>query len=221
MPEVTTASANAAFITSVALDESTAERQDLIIGRPPRIEPLSVSEFTEEAQIMNHEIRVAFNLPLDLPPWEYLATVLRHPGLFRKHNDLAVQLISKGALSPRDRELAILRLGWLLQAPYEFGEHVGTAKRMCGMTTEEIERVIVGSTAPGWSDYERAIIRAVEELVEDAMISDETWATLAAHMNDKQLLELPVLVGQYQGVAYLQNSVRARLMDGNSGLAAR
>jgi alkylhydroperoxidase family enzyme len=221
MSEMTTASANAGFITSIEMDDRTRERQELIIGPPPRIGPLPVSEFSEEAQIMNHEIRVAFNLPLDLPPWEYLATVLRHPSLFRRHNALAVQLIGDGALTPRDRELAILRLAWLLQAPYEFGEHVGTAKRMVGMSGEEIERVIIGSTAPGWSEKDRAIIRAVEELLDDAMISDETWATLAAHLDEKQLLELPVLIGQYQGVAYLQNSVRARLMEGNSGLASR
>jgi alkylhydroperoxidase family enzyme len=221
MSEMTTASANAGFITSVEMDDRTRERQELIIGPPPRIGPLPVSEFSEEAQIMNHEIRVAFNLPLDLPPWEYLATVLRHPSLFRRHNALAVQLIGDGALTPRDRELAILRLAWLLQAPYEFGEHVGTAKRMVGMSGEEIEWAIIGSSAPGWNDRERAIIRAVEELLDDAMISDETWATLAAHLDEKQLLELPVLIGQYQGVAYLQNSVRARLMDGNSGLASR
>src|SRR5205085_12079527 len=100
---------------------------------------------------------------------------------------LAVQLVGHGALTPRDRELAILRLSWLLQAPYEFGEHVGTAKRMCDMTTEEVERVLVGSTAPGWNDRDRAIIRAVEELLQDAMISDETWATLAEHLDEKQL----------------------------------
>lgn len=221
MSEITTASANASFITSVEMDDRTRERQDMIIGRPPRIEPLDVSEFTEEAQIMNHEIRVAFNLPLDLPPWEYLATVLRHPSLFRRHNALAVQLIGDGALTPRDRELAILRLAWLLQAPYEWGEHVGTAKRMVGFTAAEIEQVIIGSAAPGWNEHERAIIRAVEELLDDAMISDATWATLAAHLDEKQLLELPVLIGQYQGVAYLQNSIRARLLEGNSGLAAR
>jgi hypothetical protein len=35
------------------------------------------------------------------------------------------------------------------------------------------------------------------------------------------LLEFPILVGQYLGVAFLQNSIRARLMPGHIGLAAR
>jgi len=221
MSEVTKASANASFINAVEMDDRTRERQDNIIGRSPRIEPLPVSEFSEEMQAINHEIRVAFNLPLDLPPWEYLATVLRHPSLFRPHNALAVELVGNGALSPRDRELAIIRLAWLMQAPYEFGEHVGAGKRMAGITDEEINWLIEGSSAPGWSERDRAIVRAVEELVDDAMISDETWAVLAANWDEKQLLELPILLGQYQGVAYLQNSIRARLLEGNSGLAAR
>ena len=47
------------------------------------------------------------------------------------------------------------------------------------------------------------------------------WAPLAEYLDYPQLIELPVLVGHMQGVAYLQNAMRARLMDGNPGLSAR
>ena len=53
------------------------------------------------------------------------------------------------------------------------------------------------------------------------MIGDETWATLAETYDEKQLVELILLVGQYQTVAYYQNSLRFRLRDGNSGLSER
>jgi hypothetical protein len=53
------------------------------------------------------------------------------------------------------------------------------------------------------------------------MISDDTWAELTQELDDKQLLELPLLVGQYQGVAYLQNSIRLQLSSGNRGLSGR
>ncbi|CAN7659395.1 hypothetical protein LJR225_005239 [Phenylobacterium sp. LjRoot225] len=53
------------------------------------------------------------------------------------------------------------------------------------------------------------------------MITDGTWAVLARTLTEPQLIELPILIGQYQGVAYLQNALRIRLMEGNEGLRAR
>jgi alkylhydroperoxidase family enzyme len=78
-----------------------------------------------------------------------------------------------------------------------------------------------GSTAPGWSDHDRAILRAVEELRADAMISDATWSVLAGDLDDRQLIELVMLIGQYETVAYYQNALRLRLREGNQGLSAR
>jgi alkylhydroperoxidase family enzyme len=200
-------------------------RQALITGKPPRIGPLDPSEFTDE---MRAVIRSMSQLAVDPPPageqrqeiTEMLATMIRHPELYGRHIDLAKVLLSRGALPARARELAILRVGWLLQAPYEWGEHVTIAKRV-GLGAEEIERVIRGSGAAGWSERDRAILRAVEELLGDAMISDETWTVLAREFDDKQLIELVILVGQYQTVAYYQNALRLRLREGNGGLSAR
>jgi alkylhydroperoxidase family enzyme len=151
---------------------------------------------------------------------EIMRTMLRHPDLFLRHTDTGIQLLTQGALSGRDRELAILRIAWLCQAPYEWGEHVHIAKKL-GLTSADTERITRGSDAPGWSDHEQAILRATEELHKNAMISDATWAALSKHLDERQLIELPVLVGQYQGVAYYQNSLRLRLHDGNLGLKAR
>jgi hypothetical protein len=81
--------------------------------------------------------------------------------------------------------------------------------------------VIAGSAAPGWGEHDRAVLCAVEELLGNAMISDETWAILAKTYDERQLIELPILVGQYLGVAYLQNSARVVLPEGYAGLAAR
>ena len=63
-------------------------------------------------------------------------------------------------------------------------------------------------------------MRAVEELDTDEIISDSTWEVLARAYNVQQLIEFPVLVGAYQGIAYLQNSLRVRLRLENEGLSA-
>lgn len=168
---------------------------------------------SDQASADEMSARIA-NLP------EIVRTMLRHPELFARQTDIGIQLLARGTLTPRDRELAILRVGWLCQAPYEFGEHVHVAKSV-GISSDEIERVTQGSSAPGWNEHEQAILKAVDELHGDAMISDATWATLARRLDERQLIELPIVIGQYQTVAYYQNSLRLRLHDGNQGLGAR
>jgi alkylhydroperoxidase family enzyme len=208
--------------SSAAKSRSVADmraREAHILGKPPRITPLKASELGKEASETALAMRKAATGSSSDEVTEFTATMLRHPALYRCHVALGLQLY-RGALEPRDRELAVLRIGWLCKAPYEWGEHVKIGK-LVGLTPEEIERVIRGSTAPGWNEHERAIIRATEELLEDAMISDETWSILTKKLDEKQLIELPMLVGNYVALAYFQNSLRLRLIPGNPGLSAR
>lgn len=151
---------------------------------------------------------------------EIVRTMLHHAELFALHTDVGLQLLARGALSLRDRELAVLRIAWLCQAPYEWGEHVMVGKRF-GLTGDDIEHVISGPDADGLDEHSSALLRAVDELHGDAMISDATWSTLAKRLDARQLIELPIIVGQYQTVAYYQNSLRLRLHTGNLGLKAR
>ena len=206
---------------SAALTERVRAREAEIIDKPPRIAPLTPAEFTPEVRRITDDLQRAVGIePNGLVP-DFVATMLRYPLLHQAHTDLALVLMTRGALSDRDRELAVLRVGWLHQAPFEWNSHVHIGKRLAGLTSEEIERVTVGPSAPGWNDADRAILRAVDEMHDDGMISEETWAELASRLDDKQLLELPVLVGHYVGVAFLQNSLRASLMPGDVGLTAR
>ena len=149
-----------------------------------------------------------------------LQILIRHAELYKAHMDVAQKYLSDCEMDIRDRELAILRIAWLSQAPFEWGSHVKIAKRN-GITAQEIERVIEGSSAPGWSKRDRAIVRSMEELEADSMITDDTWADLREFYNDKKLIELVILAGQYKTVAYYQNSLRLPLPEGNMGLLAR
>jgi alkylhydroperoxidase family enzyme len=108
----------------------------------------------------------------------------------------------------------------LCRAPYEWCQHVDIAKRY-GVTAEEVERATRGSSAPGWTDHEAAIVRGVEELLGDQSISDDTWNVLARTWTERQLLEFLAVVGYYVSIAYSQNALRMRLMPGKNGLRAR
>ena len=191
-----------------------------INGQPQRIAPIPEADLSPEALEIAKNLRLAFGIPEDGVIPEVLRTMLVHPGLFKVQMDMGMQLAGRGAISARDREIAVLRNAWLMGAPYEWGEHVDIGKRY-GMSAEEVARTIEGSAAQGWTEHEAAICRGVEELRADHMISDATWAVLARTWGDEQLMEFPILVGQYTSTAYLQNSVRVNLADDNPGLSHR
>ena len=81
--------------------------------------------------------------------------------------------------------------------------------------------MVEGSDAAGWSPLDAALLRAAEELHAESMIRDTTWADLAISLDERQLIELVLLVGHYKTVAYYQNALRFRLPAGNDGLFAR
>jgi len=199
---------------------SVAARDEEINGQPPRIGPLADDELSEEAKAYCRELRATFGLAEDGVMPEVIATMLRHPGLYEAQMGMTIQIAARGAISGRERELAVLRIAWRVGAPYEWGEHVDIGQRF-GVTSEEVARVIEGPDAPGWSRHDAALLRSVDELLDSCMISDETWATLAESWNEQQLIELPVLVGIYNGIAMQQNSLRVRLERGNPGLSRR
>jgi alkylhydroperoxidase family enzyme len=198
------------------------QREDYIRGRSPRLPALPPAERTERQQGLLDEMSMVVVDGVYKPREDKAALeiLIRHAELYKAHVEVAQKYLSDCEMGIRDRELAVLRIGWLSQAPFEWGSHVKIARRN-GITAEEIARVVAGSSAPGWSKRDRAIVRAMEELHFDSMITDATWADLQEFYNDKKLIELVILAGQYKTVAYYQNSLRLPLPEGNLGLLAR
>jgi alkylhydroperoxidase family enzyme len=202
-----------------------AAREELILGKPPRITPLDKKRFGEFAMSWWVKLRKHISGDDSAPPAgaeipQIYFYMLRCPELWDRITKLSIQLQRDGQLCFRDRELAILRTGWLCQAPFEWSEHVRKARKE-GFTHDEIERITLGSSAPGWDEHEQAILCAVEELHAGAMISDGTWQSLARQLTEEQLLEFTVLVGLFTTVAYFQNALRLPLLEDSAGLAAR
>jgi alkylhydroperoxidase family enzyme len=134
------------------------------------------------------------------------ATLAHHPRLLKRWSDFGGVLLYGGKLPARERELLILRTGYLCQAPYEWGQHV-TIGLAAGLTDEEIERVAKGPEAEGWSEADALLLRAADELHDESTISDRTWAGLAGRWDEQQLIELCMVVGQYHLVAMTLNAL--------------
>ncbi len=199
---------------------SDAARDAEVNGKPPRIAPLKDDELSPEAMDYCKRLRVSLGIPESGLIPLVTATMLRHPALNEAQTDMGIMLAGHGTLTPRERELAVLRGAWVTGAPFEWSEHVVIAKR-AGITAEEIGRVIEGGGADGWSRHESALLTAVDELLSRFMISDETWALLTESWGEQQLLEFPVLVGVYAATAMQQNSLRVSTEGGKPGLTSR
>ncbi len=194
-------------------------REQQVSSGDQRIGPMAVEDFSPEAQDIQNQISAFFGTKITGVPIT-AATVAKHPGLYKHQTLLGLELNERGAMPPREREMVILRTAWLVRSPFEWGEHVKYGKRL-GLTTEEIERITQGSSAEGWGEHDRAVLRGVEELLGDYAVSDETWATLGKTWDEKQLMELPGLVGSYTLTAMLFSTLRFGLMPGNEGFKQR
>jgi 4-carboxymuconolactone decarboxylase len=165
----------------------------------PRIPPLAPGE--GDAQTAE----LLAQLDPNVGASNIFTTLVRHPGLFRKWSPFGGKLLT-GKLPARDRELLILRTGWRTQAEYEWGQHVRIALAS-GITGDEVERVKAGADDPAWDPFDATLLRAVDELHDDGCITDATWATLADRYTTQQLIEVPMVVGQYHLVGFTLNSL--------------
>jgi alkylhydroperoxidase family enzyme len=138
--------------------------------------------------------------------------VLAHnPGLVKRWTPFAGHILSKQSLAFRDRELLILRIGWLNQAEYEFAQHELIARRG-GFTDADIESVKKGP-AGATNAHEKLLLQAADELYESSVIADTTWDALAKTYSTEQMIDVVFTIGQYNMVSWALNSLGVPLDD--------
>jgi alkylhydroperoxidase family enzyme len=172
----------------------------------PRIAPLPREEWTEE---VGHAIAALLPPGAERPVrrrtggskgHNVLGTLARHPQLMHAFHTFNGHILFNSTLSPRQRELLILRVAALREAEYEWEQHVVLAAE-AGLDEEEIARIADGPEAPEWSATEAAMLWAVDELVSEAMVCTATWQKLACALDEHQLMDLVFTVGAYDLLA--------------------
>lgn len=131
----------------------------------------------------------------------------RHRKLFRGWLRFAGRLMPGGLLPRRDTELAIVRVAHLRRCTYELEQHRRLAAR-AGVTPVELDRVVEGPDAEGWTRRERSILQSVDELHEAQDLTDETWDELRMHLDERESIELVLLVGHYEMLATAITTLR-------------
>ncbi len=181
----------------------------------PRIPPVEPTEWTEEqSQALGMDIK-ELQASIGSPDtvFNIVKTLIRYPDLFKAWLGFANHVMFNSSLAPRDREIVILRIGWLCQSGYEFGQHI-VIGRDAGLNDGEIKAIAEGDSAPNWSEAERTLIKATDELHADAFISDATFAELQEYFDEKQILDVIFAVGQYNMVSMALNTTGVQLDEG-------
>lgn len=140
---------------------------------------------------------------------QLFSTLGRTGGLFRGWLHYSGKLMPGGRLSRRESELVILRVAHLRGCDYEMDHHRRLGRR-AGVTPEILEQVRTGPTDPAWSDKHRALLTAVDQLVTTRDVDDPAWADLAAHYDERRLIEIVLLVNQYEGLAATITTLRVQ-----------
>ena len=178
--------------------------------KPVRIPPLPRSEWTDE-------VRSALGPLVDRDPLDNVfGTFIQHPDMFRRYSPLGIHILAKCTVAPRERELAILRIGSLNRCEYEFAQHTPIGIQ-AGLTSAEVERVHAGPNAPHWNDLDRAIVQAADDLFDDGTIAPTTWSELAKHFDRRQLMDLIMVIGVYNMISWSLNSWGTELDEKLSG----
>jgi 4-carboxymuconolactone decarboxylase len=144
------------------------------------------------------------------------ATMANHPALAKDWMVFAGHILRKSTLPARDRELLILRTGWLCQCEYEWAQHTRLGRK-AGLSETDITNITKGPDAPGLAPLDKLLLQAADELHKDKLVSDATWTALARTYNTEQMMDLVFTVGQYTLVSMALNSFGVQLDEGLDG----
>jgi alkylhydroperoxidase family enzyme len=191
-----------ADMSSATAATRTNER---LIGKPARITPLEPLEW-----------------PPDVRKWlarygsgtvaGIYRTYARHLAMDQPRTRVSEHIRQQSTLSVRIRELLIIRIGVLCRSEYEWAAHAPAGRR-AGLTDADIQRIVDGPGTAG-DPVDNALLRAVDELYRDAVVSDATWRELAAVFDSRQLLDMLITIGGYRMVSMALNTFGVQLEPG-------
>lgn len=176
----------------------------------PRIDTVAKQSWTDAQRALLEPLERRNRL------FNIFQTLANHPQLFGQWMSFATYILRDNTLPVRDREILILRIGWLCQAEYEWAQHVVIGRR-AGMTDDDFRHIQEGPGAAGLSDHERLLLLATDELHRDACISDATWNALSETYDVKQMMDLVFTVGQYNLVSMALKTFGVQLDEGLEG----
>ena len=177
-----------------------------VVGADTRLAPVPEREWTAAQR------SIVARFGVDGRPTNALRTYLHHPVLADNILPFERYIAQESTLSSRHRELLILRTAWLCRSEYVWALHADRA-RGAGIGSDELTRIARGPDAPGWPPFEAVLLRAVDELLVDAFVSDSTWMALSLRFDTRELMDAVFTVAEFTMVAGTVNSLKVDVDD--------
>jgi len=103
----------------------------------------------------------------------------------------------KTALDGRLREMVIIRIGHLLRVPYIVRQHVPNLAIPEGLTPRECEDLRDWEASPSFTARDRATLAYADSMTRDIDVPDDIFGNLTSHFDERQIVELTILIGTY------------------------
>lgn len=136
------------------------------------------------------------------------------PDGLRAFSTLGGFIRHKSRLDPRLRELAILQVGWLARAPYEWSHHIKIGRDF-GVSDTDI-RWLIDETAgrpTALDEPARLVLRAAREMTSGGEVAEATFAALARHLDHERMVDLALTIAFYNAVVRVLATLRIEVED--------
>jgi alkylhydroperoxidase family enzyme len=166
----------------------------------PRVAPLPESEWTDV-----HKQIVARFTP-DGRADNALKTLLRVPELAEGVMPYTTYLSNETSLSPRVRELLILRIAWLAGSQPIWASHVPRA-RIYGLDDADIRRIAEGPDAAGWDRFDATLLRLADQQFRNSSVTNATWRALSERYDLFNVIDAVETVNHFTTLSIFYNSL--------------
>jgi alkylhydroperoxidase family enzyme len=209
-----------ALLTSVPI----AVTGQAVVSRPggaqrigptsPRILPVPEPQWTDAQRKLALQYATEGHVGNDL------RTLLNVPDLVASLMPFHVYVTTLSSLTPRHREILILRTAWLTGNQYIWSSHTPLAARI-GLSAEEIRRIAQGPDARGWNPLEAALLSTTDQLYRNCFINDAAWKALSAAYDMNHLMDAVMTVTEFTTLAIMYNSMGVQPDEGNTARLPR
>ena len=119
-------------------------------------------------------------------------------------------ILLKGKLPPKLRELAILRVGNLCEANYEWTQHVRIALRV-GIRSSQIDALPYWRNSSEFDEQEKALLHYTDEVTLNVRVNDDTFGALKKFFNEEAIVEMTAVIAYYGMVCRMLESLQIEL----------
>ena len=141
---------------------------------------------------------------IEAPPLALFRTLAHHEALLDRFRQIGSTVLSFGRLEAGDRETIIHRSTARCGASYEWGVHAAVFAPQLGLGEDWLRATWWGTADdPAFTERQRLLVRACDELHDAATLSDETFRALRDAYDDDELVEVVCLVGFYHLVSFV------------------